>query len=293
VRPRDAAIEASGTLVVADEEAGPGQQGEVIRVDPATGTQTVVSSGGNFADPSGIAVAANGDLYVADISALGAGAIFKVNPVSGAQTTVSSNNNLATPSGIVLAANGDIYIADQDALGGSGAIILVNPTNGNQTIVSHGNGFADPTWLTFVPDGSLLVTDENYATGRGVIRVDPTTGNQTGLSQSGFSDRVSGIALQDTGHAVVADAGHGGGQRSSAWTSVLAPPASFPKTSCSRRRMDSLSCRRAVTGSCRAVSSAMRARRTARWHRAAREPAPSGAAARRVPVAPAMGPGRA
>ena len=40
-----------GDLVVVDFDAA-----AVIRVDPVTGTQTVVSSGGNFVGPAGIAV---------------------------------------------------------------------------------------------------------------------------------------------------------------------------------------------------------------------------------------------
>ena len=43
------------TILVADEDAF-GGSGGVIRVDPTTGAQTVVSSGGNFVDPVGIAV---------------------------------------------------------------------------------------------------------------------------------------------------------------------------------------------------------------------------------------------
>jgi sugar lactone lactonase YvrE len=43
-----------------------GGPGAVIRVDRVTGAQTVVSSGGNFVDPHGIAVAPDGTLYVAD-----------------------------------------------------------------------------------------------------------------------------------------------------------------------------------------------------------------------------------
>src|SRR3989454_12424420 len=61
-----------GTILVADEAAF-GGLGGVIRVNPATGAQTVVSSGVNFVEPTGIAIAANGDILVADPSAFGGG----------------------------------------------------------------------------------------------------------------------------------------------------------------------------------------------------------------------------
>jgi hypothetical protein len=54
-----------GDLLVVDHGAF-GGGGGIIRVDPATGTQTVLASGGFFGDPLGIAIAADGDLLVVD-----------------------------------------------------------------------------------------------------------------------------------------------------------------------------------------------------------------------------------
>jgi sugar lactone lactonase YvrE len=44
------------------EDSSP--DGAVIRVDPATGAQSLVSKGGALVDPAGVAVAADGALYV-------------------------------------------------------------------------------------------------------------------------------------------------------------------------------------------------------------------------------------
>jgi Ca2+-binding RTX toxin-like protein len=49
------AIASNGELLVTDQEAF-GGSGGVIRVDPNTGTQTPLSTGGNFVDPLGIAI---------------------------------------------------------------------------------------------------------------------------------------------------------------------------------------------------------------------------------------------
>src|SRR5919202_1152282 len=50
-------------LFVADRDAA-GGSGGVIRVNPQTGAQTVVASGGAFVDPTGIALTPTGDLLV-------------------------------------------------------------------------------------------------------------------------------------------------------------------------------------------------------------------------------------
>src|SRR2546426_10927192 len=86
-----------GTILVADEAAF-GGLGGVIRVNPATGAQTVVSSGVNFVEPTGIAIAANGDILVADPSAFGGGGgVIRVDPTTGAQTVGSFGGGFLCP----------------------------------------------------------------------------------------------------------------------------------------------------------------------------------------------------
>ncbi|MGI8808015.1 MAG: hypothetical protein ACR2KK_09285 [Acidimicrobiales bacterium] len=69
VSPIGIAVEAGGTIVVADANAfgTPDdlvKDGGVIRVDSVTGTQTKVSSGGGFVSLRGIAVEAGGGILV-------------------------------------------------------------------------------------------------------------------------------------------------------------------------------------------------------------------------------------
>jgi streptogramin lyase len=74
----------------------------VIRVDRNTGAETVVSHGGHFISPSGIAVVADGHLYVSDH---GAEAVIDVDPVTGHQKVISSGNHLRAPVDIAVDAN--------------------------------------------------------------------------------------------------------------------------------------------------------------------------------------------
>src|SRR2546425_6432013 len=72
------------TILVADEDAFGGAGGG-IRVNPTTGAQTVVSSSGNFVEPTAIAIAVNGDILIADRNAFGgAGGVERADPPPGA-----------------------------------------------------------------------------------------------------------------------------------------------------------------------------------------------------------------
>ncbi len=92
----------AGDILVTDPNAF-GFTGGVIKVDPGTGAQTKVSSGGFFVDPFGIALDAAGQILVADERAFGLhGGVIKVDPGTGAQTKVSSDQLFDGPQGIAV-----------------------------------------------------------------------------------------------------------------------------------------------------------------------------------------------
>src|SRR5207302_1508583 len=92
--PLGLTVEASGTILTS---ISPGCSiPAVIRIDPIAGTQSIVSSFGNFSLPYGLDTEADGNIIVADPNAF-AGAIFRVNPINGSQTLVSSGGLLAVP----------------------------------------------------------------------------------------------------------------------------------------------------------------------------------------------------
>ena len=124
----------AGDIFVVDQTAF---GGSVIRVDPATGAQSPLASGGSFIEPSSIVFDSQGQLLVVDTEAFGGttGGVIRVDPVTGAQTPLASGAPFANPSGIALDLQGRILVTDAFALGGS-AIIAVDPVTGTQTPVA-------------------------------------------------------------------------------------------------------------------------------------------------------------
>ena len=100
--PVAVAFNSDGNLLVVDRRDERRLDGAVIRVDPATGTRTVVSDNDapnqddptDFINPSGIAIAPNNDILVTkdpfEIESEHTG-VTRVNPLSGARQAFSDN----------------------------------------------------------------------------------------------------------------------------------------------------------------------------------------------------------
>ena len=229
-----------GDIVVADSGAG-----AVIRIDPLTGEQTVVSSGGSLVSPVGIALGTNGDLLVSDLNALGGvGAVFQINPTTGTQTLITQ---LSSPAGVALLTNGDLLVAQSVS---TGALVDVKPVSGTHSVVTSGgflthimsvavasngtiyvsNGFGNtdvirvdlgtgtqtsissnqdfrlPDGITVAANGDIYLADINMSAGPGgLFRVDPLTGQQTLVSSGGSFVNPAGVAIDAVGNLVVAD----------------------------------------------------------------------------------------
>jgi probable HAF family extracellular repeat protein len=90
---RDLARESAGTLIAVGFHATLGEG--VYRIDTTSGSVTALSSGSPWIQPESVAVAANGDLYVADSgtcnpNGCSGGSVARVHPGTGARTLVRS-----------------------------------------------------------------------------------------------------------------------------------------------------------------------------------------------------------
>lgn len=194
-------------LYVADEKAK-----SVVRVDAGTGVASVVTSGGDFAKPSDLAVDRSGQILVADRDAFGgSGGVIRVDPATGAQAKLSSGGSFKEPRGITVAADGTVLVADRDAFGGSGGVIRVDPATGAQTKLSSGGFFNDPAGIAIAPNGAVLVTD-TAGSGK-LVRVNPTTGAQAVVTSAGSLDDPYGVEVAGSWGILVADPKAFGGAR--------------------------------------------------------------------------------
>ena len=186
----------------------------------------MVSSGGSFRGPLGIALAPNGIIYVVDSTeTAGHGVVFMIDPTVGNvppghnQTVVSTDGLMTEPGGIALGADGSIYLTNGSCgCGPIARVIKINPANGQQSVMSEGGLFDNPaapfspTGVTVAPDGLLYVTDPFYfdASGNGaVMRVNPSlppTSNQTLVASGTPFGSPFGLAFGADGMLYVADA---------------------------------------------------------------------------------------
>jgi DNA-binding beta-propeller fold protein YncE len=225
VHPYDTAVERDGGLVVADMgqfvSDTPAADGAVIRVDPTTGAQSLVSKGGALVDPAGVAVAPDGALIVLEnVGAGGDPAVIRVDPRSGAQSTLATGGALCNPFGIAFEPSGNLVVADYGTLALSGrpivecpdrptgALIRIEPAGGRQSIVSAGGLFRSPFGLAVKPDGGILVANEGVTATAAIVAVDPSTGQQRAVSPNVVDDLFrfpERVAVAPDGHLLVSD----------------------------------------------------------------------------------------
>ncbi len=177
MRPTDIAIEADGDILVVATPAAGGRPA-LFRLNPVTGAETIVSSGGSFVTLNGVAIEADGDILVTDLDAFDdpnasprlPGGVIRVDPVTGSQTTVSSGGSFGDPIGITVEADGSILIADRFAGPPffTGGLIRVDPATGAQTILSSlstGDDLTNPTAVAVEANENIIAAASGGFTG--------------------------------------------------------------------------------------------------------------------------------
>src|SRR4051794_14672901 len=207
--PYDIAVARDGSLLVADMGAFATStdhtaDGRIIRVDPVTGQQSIVTSGNLLVDPAGLTIAPDGLIYVVEnVGTLGTPSVVSVNPATGAQTLVTQGGQLCYPFGIAAEADGSLLVTNYgDFSDGTtvincvydfGALVRVDGQTHAQSIVSRnapqwGNLFRNPLGVAVEPGGRVLVVNQNGATA--LISVDPDSGVQDAETPNTSTDRI-------------------------------------------------------------------------------------------------------
>jgi len=230
--PTGVAVDASGNVYVADQS-----NHRIYKISPQGAVTTLAGSGtsgfvdwnganARFNNPSGVAVDASGNVYVADASNH---SIRKISP-QGAVTTLAGNGTTGfadgnganarfdSPSGVAVDASGNVYVADRD----NQRIRKISPQGAVTTLAGSTQGFADgnganarfsnPYGVAVDASGNVYVAEW----GNSRIRKISPQGAVTTLagSEYGFADGnganamfrwPSGVAVDASGNAYVAD----------------------------------------------------------------------------------------
>ena len=230
--PYDIAVApGGGSLYVVDMGAfaqgpTPAADGRIIRVDPATGAQSLVSQGGELVDPAGIAVAPDGTLFVVENVGVGPAqnpAVVRIDPASGAQSVLTRGGNLCYPFGIAIEPSGNLIVTDfGDLVGGTnpidcpqdfGSVVRVNPAGAQQIlsfndVPNPGNLLRGVFGAAIEPGGGILVVNQTGAQAA-VAAINPQNGSQTAVTPNSSAadafELPQRVAVLPDGNLLVAD----------------------------------------------------------------------------------------
>lgn len=176
-----------GNLVVLDKA-----QRLIVHVDVETGEQQRITQRGKLVNPLDLAVAADGTILVTN---RGRTSIVRVDPIAKTQRYYALARELRSPNDLVIADDGAVYFSDA-----SGKIVEVS--DGKEQFVVGAGGLIDrPLALAVANSRTLYVINQHHQ----LVTIDIQTGRQTLVAQSSLLPSVSGLAVTDLGHVVLAD----------------------------------------------------------------------------------------
>ena len=174
----------------------PDLSGGLIRVDPASGTQTVVVSG----LVQGFAAGAANVGYIALADPGPAFHIYSVDLGTGQKVKIS-NTAVATPAGLAVDGSGNVILVD------GGSVLRVDTSSGVFATVTTGGPMLSPWGVTLESNGTIVVTDHQKlnscnpappapVTCPGALyRVDPANGAQTLVTEKDLFHDIAGTDL--------------------------------------------------------------------------------------------------
>ena len=239
--PAGLALAADGTIFVADNQNHAirriGTNGVVTTLAGLLGTPGSAdgsTSAARFDSPTGLALGADGALYVSDTG----NHIIRCVTLSGVVTTLAgsaSNADFADgpaasarfnqPLGLAVAPDGTVFVADSGnhliriiATNGTVSVLAGNPeTFGSADGTGTNAFFNNPVGLALASDGSLFVSDANNFTIRKVTAAGVVTTLAGAAGQDGSADgpastarfgKPAELALAPNGTLYIADAAH-------------------------------------------------------------------------------------
>ena len=177
-----------------------GKPKRIVRVDIATGKQSLVTKGDNLGGPFGIQVDSN-KLLVADAGGkktdLGTrGGIVEVNPKTGKQKVISSAGDFDGPSSVVAEDNDSLLVIDPGSFNFTGALFRVNRKTGAQKVIFKKGDVSNPNGLALAGGNEAYVSGalRPGVTNGQLFSVDRQTGDQTLINGTSLNNPL-GIAV--------------------------------------------------------------------------------------------------
>ncbi len=211
VNPNDVIKAPDGMLYVADLNGfrydGNGQvtadtSGRIIKIDPSTGVQSIVSEGTNLTSPTGL-IWSSGQLIVTDLSAK----IIRIDPSTGTQLVLSQAGLLQTPQSLTQV-NGVLYVVDSTA-----GVIAIDTTTLLQTLFadvqSNGGLLSSPVDIDNFNGQELYVLNGSVANGSNKVisRFDIATGTALAdVSMALNMNAVNGFDVDNGGSFLINNA---------------------------------------------------------------------------------------
>lgn len=194
----------AGSVLVVDQFSR-----SLVRVDLATGNQTVLVREGSVLGPRGLEWMPDGTILVANEDAR---SIVRIDPATGDRSFVWAPTELGPPRSLVAADAGTLFVATARIVASgvvaAPAVVRVDLVTGATALITQGLPLRDPADLALGPDGRLYLADP---TARVIFRIDPDTGEQVVISPpAGLPDEENllgtpqGLDFDAAGQLVVA-----------------------------------------------------------------------------------------
>ncbi|HYN49578.1 MAG TPA: PKD domain-containing protein [Thermoleophilaceae bacterium] len=168
-------VDRDGSLVVSNRvlpgSCAPALVGNLVRIQPNTGAQELLSSGSLFSYPLGVALDGAGRIVFAnECGAPGLGRVV-TDLIQELLTTNNAADLLVTPERLALDPAGDFLVSDWSLGDGDGGIVKVDAATGAQSLVRRGELFNHPLGIAAVvsrPPIAALGVPSPVAAGRRV-----------------------------------------------------------------------------------------------------------------------------
>ncbi len=156
--------------------------------------------GSGFSNPYGVAVDANGNVFVADKNH---SAVKEILAAGGYTTVNTLGSGFSDPYDVAVDATGNVFVADT----GNNAVKEILASGGYATVNTLGSGFSAPEGVALDQNGNVYVADSGNSA---VKEMTVSSGYTSVVSLGGTFSFASptGVAVDTSGNVYVADSGN-------------------------------------------------------------------------------------